>query len=58
MRMYCGSRQFRPLPLFILNGFVIADSVSKKIEPSQIQLIDVLKDATATEQFGTKAKTG
>ena len=58
IRMYCGSRQLVPKPLFIVNGFVIADSNFPKINPSQIQSIDVLKDATATEQFGTKGKNG
>jgi hypothetical protein len=59
IRMYCGSQ--KPTgnpPLFILNGFVIADSVFTKLDPSQIQSIEVFKDATAIERFGTKGKNG
>ncbi len=53
----CCGEKHKP-PLFILNGYVIGDSLLAKINPHQIQSIDILKDAVAVEKYGAKAKNG
>lgn len=58
IRIVCAPSRSNVKPLFIINGFALADSVVSQINPNQIRSIDVLKDAAATEKFGNKAKNG
>jgi len=45
-------------PLFILDGEVISESVMSVIDPSKIESINILKDASAVAVFGEKGKGG
>jgi len=45
-------------PLFILDGEVISESVMSVIDPTKIESIGVLKDASAIAVFGEKGKGG
>jgi TonB-dependent SusC/RagA subfamily outer membrane receptor len=45
-------------PLFILDGEVISESVMSVIDPSKIESINILKDASAIAVFGEKGKGG
>jgi len=45
-------------PLFILDGEVISESVMKVIDPTKIESINILKDASAVAVFGEKGKGG
>lgn len=56
VRICCGAKG-NP-PMFILNGFVISDSLLANINPNQIQSIDIFKNEAAVEKYGTKAKNG
>ncbi len=51
-----GTSTIKPAPLYILNGKEI--SAINEIDPNTIEKIDVLKDKTATEKYGDKAKNG
>jgi outer membrane receptor for ferrienterochelin and colicin len=44
--------------LYIVNGFVFADSLISQIIPNQIKSIEVLKNTAAIEKYGNKAKNG
>ena len=45
-------------PLYILDGEVISESVMKLIDPTKIESINILKDASAIAVFGDKGKGG
>ena len=45
-------------PLFILDGEVISESVMSVIDPSKIESINILKEASAVAVFGEKGKGG
>ena len=45
-------------PLFILDGEVISESVMSVIDPSKIESINILKEASAVTVFGEKGKGG
>lgn len=45
-------------PLFIVDGKEMASGDSLKIEPQDIESMSVLKDKSATEIYGDKAKNG
>ena len=45
-------------PLFILDGEVISESVMSVIDPSKIESINILKEASAVAIFGEKGKGG
>lgn len=45
-------------PLYVLNGVPVPDSYVKKINPSEIESIDVLKDSKATAIYGSRAAQG
>jgi len=45
-------------PLFILDGEVISESVMSLIDPSKIESINILKEASAVAVFGEKGKGG
>jgi TonB-dependent SusC/RagA subfamily outer membrane receptor len=58
IRIICAPSKSNLKPLYIINGFVLADSLVSSINPNQIKSIDVLKDAAAVEKFGERAKNG
>jgi TonB-dependent SusC/RagA subfamily outer membrane receptor len=58
IRIVCAPSKSNVKPLYIINGFVLADSLISQINPSQIKSIDVLKNAAAMEKYGDKAKNG
>ena len=45
-------------PLYIIDGKEATEANIKKIDPKKIERIDVLKDKTAIERYGEKAKDG
>lgn len=45
-------------PLYIVDGKVVKDLDLKSINPNEIQSISILKDTTATNLYGAKAKDG
>lgn len=45
-------------PLYILNGKEISKKEMDKIDPAEIESIDVLKDKSATDKYGTKGSNG
>ena len=45
-------------PLYILNGKEISGTEMKKLDPNNIQSINVLKDKSATEKYGDKGANG
>jgi len=45
-------------PLFVLNGKTIKEGEIKDLEPSDIHKIEVLKDESAINLYGKKAKNG
>lgn len=45
-------------PLYVLDGFIIDDFNPGIIDPSDIQSIDVLKDASATAIYGARGANG
>jgi TonB family protein len=45
-------------PLYIVDGVVIEDLDFTSLDPNEIQSITVLKDTTATNLYGEKAKNG
>ncbi|HEY1022489.1 MAG TPA: TonB-dependent receptor plug domain-containing protein, partial [Flavisolibacter sp.] len=45
-------------PLYILDGKEISKDEMSRINPTDIQAINVIKDATATEKYGEKGKNG
>ena len=45
-------------PLYIIDGKEVSDDEFKKINPDDIQSINVLKDKHATDKYGEKAKDG
>lgn len=45
-------------PLFVLDGEVISESIMSVIDPTKIESIGVLKDASAIAVFGEKGKGG
>lgn len=44
--------------LYIINGMVANGKALKQIDPKQIEKIDVLKDASATAIYGSRAQNG
>jgi TonB family protein len=46
------------VPLFIVDGVIMTEEESKRIDPETIQSINVLKDKNATEKYGEKARDG
>ncbi|CAG5008111.1 hypothetical protein DYBT9275_04195 [Dyadobacter sp. CECT 9275] len=48
-----------PAPMYVVNGVIITDTLSlKKIDPDNIQFINVRKGESATEAYGEKGKNG
>lgn len=47
-----------PAPLYIINGHVVDSTILQKIEPENIEKIDILKDEKATSIYGTKGQNG
>jgi len=45
-------------PLYVINGEVISEKEFKKITPDMIRKIEVLKDASATSIYGSRAANG
>lgn len=45
-------------PLYVLNGNIISKKEYNKIEPKAIKDVQVLKDAQATAQYGSRASAG
>ena len=45
-------------PLYIIDGKPVSDKELKKIDPNSIAKIDVLKDASATSLYGSRASNG
>ena len=45
-------------PLYIIDGKEVSDDEFKKINPDDIQSINVLKDKHTTDKYGEKAKDG
>jgi hypothetical protein len=58
VRITCDSTGNSDQPLVILNGCEINYSKLKWISPSYIESINVIKNATAIEKYGMKAKFG
>ncbi len=55
-----GIASFRPgnEPLYIINGIPANGNVLKSIDPGKIDKIDILKDASATAIYGSRAQNG
>lgn len=47
-----------PSPLFVIDGFVTADDYIKTINPSDIETMEILKDASATSIYGARGANG
>lgn len=45
-------------PLWVIDGFPVEDPDNNMIDPSQVESIDVLKDASATAIYGARAANG
>jgi TonB-linked SusC/RagA family outer membrane protein len=45
-------------PLYVVDGFPLEDSDNSSINPSDIESIDVLKDASATAIYGSRGANG
>ena len=45
-------------PLFFIDGKEVSYATVEQTDPNNIERIDVLKDETASEQYGEKAKNG
>lgn len=45
-------------PLFVIDGQVVSEQNTKSINPDDIAKIDVLKSATATALYGSRATNG
>lgn len=45
-------------PLYILNGKIIGKEEFKKINPNDIEFVNVLKSKSATKKYGEDAKNG
>lgn len=45
-------------PLYVINGTVANGKALKSIDPGRIEKIDVLKDASATALYGSRAQNG
>jgi N-acetylmuramoyl-L-alanine amidase len=45
-------------PMYLLNGKAISDAEFKVLDPKSIKSVHVLKDKTATDKYGDKAKDG
>ncbi|WP_333801140.1 YfbK domain-containing protein [Phnomibacter sp.] len=45
-------------PLYVLNGVPVSDNYIKKINPAEIESIDVLKDGKASAIYGSRAAQG
>lgn len=48
----------KPKPLFILDEVELAGSDLGKLEPKDIETIEVIKDAKSIEKYGEKGKNG
>lgn len=46
------------IPLFILNGNVISQTVMNEIDPNVIESVTVLKNKNATDKYGDEGKNG
>jgi len=44
--------------IYVLNGKTISESEMKKIDPKNIESVNVLKDKSATDKYGDKGKNG
>jgi outer membrane receptor protein involved in Fe transport len=44
--------------MYLLNGKAISDAEFKALDPNSIKSVHVLKDKTATDKYGDKAKDG
>lgn len=47
-----------PSPLYVIDGFPMEDANSNSINPSDIESIEVLKDASATAIYGSRGANG
>jgi N-acetylmuramoyl-L-alanine amidase len=45
-------------PLYVLDGKIIKEEEFKKVNPDEIESVNVLKDKTATDKYGEKGKNG
>jgi HSP20 family molecular chaperone IbpA len=48
----------KPAPIYILDGKELSKEEMDKIDPNNIQSINVFKDKSATEKYGEKGKNG
>jgi TonB-dependent SusC/RagA subfamily outer membrane receptor len=46
------------IPLYILDGEIISDNKMKKLDPNSIEKVEVLKGASATALYGSRAQNG
>lgn len=53
-----GTLTQSPTPLYVIDGFPTEDANSNTINPSDIESIDVLKDASATAIYGARGANG
>ncbi|MGQ7945355.1 alpha-2-macroglobulin family protein [Flavobacterium sp. WC2509] len=54
-----GSRSANgPIPLYVIDGEISSEAIFKRLNPSDIISIDILKDASATALYGTEAING
>ena len=45
-------------PLYVLDGKIIKEEEFKKVNPDEIESVNILKDKTATDKYGEKGKYG
>jgi TonB-dependent SusC/RagA subfamily outer membrane receptor len=58
IRIRCGMTQTSNEPLFIIDGVPVELNGLKRIDPAEIETINVLKDVSATALYGCRAING
>lgn len=58
IRSGSASRDTTKQPLYIVDGKEISKDEMSRINPNEIESINVIKDATATDKYGEKGKNG
>ncbi|WP_298496612.1 mucoidy inhibitor MuiA family protein [uncultured Algibacter sp.] len=53
-----GSIKFKGTPLYVIDGITSTENAFKKLDEDRIANIDVLKDASATAIYGSRASNG
>ncbi len=56
-KIWSGNRQDPP-PLYLINGEKKSAEEVQKLDPEQIESINILKDKKATDEYGEKGKNG